>query len=834
MQREAEQRAGQTPGGLTQEDLGKLSQAEWEADRGAAAQRDLSREAARRREQQRSEPEPPAESVIDDVEAPDARGRIAEAFGGERKPLKVQAGTPAQNRAFLMRMASVGMALLGIFLLWQALQSQSGVLGTPSGPIASATPTATVSGPITQASPPVSGTATANASFTKVSGPCNLAARFNDRYSFMATNGALTLTQLSNNHVSRGTISPNGDFTTMAEGQGYRGTVSGTTARGQHTYTAQGCNEVYDFTMTFPTAFIGGGGAQQANRPPEAGAIRATQTGTTTSYTVLNVSDPDGDPLRYRWTSTNPCGPPTGHSTPTLSWPHPHPPCPEEPFHPATITVQIDDGRFVITRTYTGGSAPGTGPVPAAGAAISTIAPSPTAAPPTATGAAATATATAGAVVAGTSGVNIPLILIALILLIGALGLWFGGPRLAGGPVGDDPQDAKDPCEREKARLAAAQAAAAAADARMQELDTLAENAQSTQRDAAAKEQTARDLKRSASSGEMDGRTVYTNPTQRAAIEAADAAAASARAAADAAQSAYNAAGGAGARQTAADDVFKAHRELRDAQAALDACLRIVSLSTPTPAPGGAPTTGGGTTTGGTGGGIGTGTGTGDGTRTRERRECDPENLEEVIPEKSRGPERFTLVDMSSIRIVRLESDDANTPWAEIDAAMEYARNLRRGLSLGGKVLKRVAPDASSAMGPMGPVLNFTGTMTDKALEGLQEVIDIYRRRQGAGLYQLRYREVVLELACVTKRKCVNGRWVEQPAEFSITDVTPPDAPERRWGGDNNRDRVAFQPGGRSIADQISDVVMRYTRSLRGRNNSTVEQMQAFESSCGR
>ena len=832
MQREAAERAGQTPGGLTQEDLFKLERAEAERDSRDAQQRsERGSDPTRRDEHLRDRSADGSESVIDQVEAPDARGRIAEAFGGERRSPTVQAGTPAQNRAFLMRMASVGMALLGLFLLWQALQSQSGVLGTPSGPVVSATPTATASGPITQASPAVSGTATANASFTKVSGPCNLAARFTDRYSFMATNGALTLTQLSNNHVSRGTISPNGDFTTTAEGQGYRGTISGTMVRGQHTYTAQGCNEVYDFTMTFPAAFIGGG-AQQANRPPEAGAIRATQTGTTTTYTVLNVSDPDGDQLRYLWASTNPCGPPTGHSTPTLVWPHPHPPCPEEPFHPATITVQIDDGRFVITRTYAGGSAPGTGPVPAAGVGISTIAPSPTAAPPTATAAA--ATATAGAVVAGTSGVNIPLILIALILLIGALGLWFGGPRLAGGPVGDDPQDTKDPCEKEKARVAAAQAAADAADRRMQELDTLAENAESTQRDAAAKEQAAENLRNSASGGTIDGgRKVYSNPAQRAAIEAAEAAAAAARAAADAARNAYDAAGGAGARRAAADDRFKAHRELRDAQAALDACLRIVSLSTPTPAPGGATTTGGGTTTGGTGVGTGTGTGTDDGTRTRERRECDPENAEEVIAEKSRGPERFTLIDMSSIRIVRLESDDANTPWDEIDGAMSYARNLRRGLSLGGKALKRVAPDVGSAMGPMGPVLNFTGTMTDKALDGLQDVIEIYRRRQGTGLYQLRYREVVLELACVTKRKCVNGRWVEQPAEFSITDVTPPDAEERRVGGDNNRDRVAFQPGGRSIADQISEVVMRYTRSLRGRNNSTVERMRDFEANCG-
>ena len=42
-----------------------------------------------------------------------------------------------------------------------------------------------------------------------------LVARLADRYQFAATNGQLTLTQLSNSHVSRGTISPAGDFTSF-------------------------------------------------------------------------------------------------------------------------------------------------------------------------------------------------------------------------------------------------------------------------------------------------------------------------------------------------------------------------------------------------------------------------------------------------------------------------------------------------------------------------------------------------------------------------------------------------------------------------------------------
>jgi hypothetical protein len=151
------------------------------------------------------------------------------------------------------------MALAGIFLLLQGLQQQ----GLVKDPLASAAPSAAVAtatplppSPIAQASPQVNGTGTATASFTKVSGPCRLAAQFTDRYSFAASGGALTLTQLSDNHVTTGRIEPSGDFSTTAAGQGYKGRVTGTTAEGQHTYTAGGCNEVYAFKMTFPTPLI--------------------------------------------------------------------------------------------------------------------------------------------------------------------------------------------------------------------------------------------------------------------------------------------------------------------------------------------------------------------------------------------------------------------------------------------------------------------------------------------------------------------------------------------------------------------------------------------------
>ncbi|HVS10135.1 MAG TPA: hypothetical protein VMS76_09710, partial [Planctomycetota bacterium] len=366
MQREAEQRAGQTEGGLTREDLGRIARDEWEADRAAADERER-RSDAHRREQQRLDEQQPGESIMDEVD-PDNTAAMRSAGLGPDEPPQLTGGMldALKRPENLIRLAGMGLGLIGILLLLYGLRAEAQV--APGGAPAAATATATASAagtPVTQASPPVTGTGTANASFTKVSGPCNLAVRFSDRYQFAAVNGDLTLTQLSNGHASRGTIAPSGEFTTMAEGQGYRGRITGTTATGQHTYTGQGCNEIYDFTMNFPTAFLGGpasAGAQ--NRPPEAGPIRAVQTGTTTSYTVQNVSDPDGDLLNYAWSSTtNPCGTYSGAITPTFSWDHPHPPCPSEPSHPGVITVVIDDGGFAITRTYTRGSTPGTGGV---------------------------------------------------------------------------------------------------------------------------------------------------------------------------------------------------------------------------------------------------------------------------------------------------------------------------------------------------------------------------------------------------------------------------------------------------------------------------------------
>jgi hypothetical protein len=81
----------------------------------------------------------------------------------------------------------------------------------------------------------------------------------------------------------------------------------------------------------------------------------------TTFYEVF-VTDPDGDKLTFKWSNTNSCGnftwaPDAGRA----QWFHPDPLCPHnQPVHPGTISVIIDDQRGGVVRCdYAGGSAIG-------------------------------------------------------------------------------------------------------------------------------------------------------------------------------------------------------------------------------------------------------------------------------------------------------------------------------------------------------------------------------------------------------------------------------------------------------------------------------------------
>jgi hypothetical protein len=667
MQREAENRAGETPGGLSREDLGKLNRAEWDRDREAADEHAERRADADRRARDQRDAQQPGESIMDEVDPDNTAAMRSEGLMPDEGPVLTGGMLDAlKDPRNMVRLAAMGLGLIGLLLLFWGLRVEAQQVGGQATPL-------------TQTAQP-----------------------------------------------------------TAAQ-------------------------------TTSPT---------QAITPISAGPIVATQSGTVSAYSVENVQ---GTGLRYEWRHSATCGTHSGEGTAAYSWDHPHIPgvpntCPEEAFHPSFVTVQIIDARNqAVVRQYAGGSRPGRGEVPAGGG-VFTAQTTPTPAGTTAPASTATAPTVAAATTAPTAGpggaVNFPATL-GLVFLVGALGLWFGGPRLAGGPAIADPKDAEDPCAKEKARLAAAQAVAAAAEARLRELDGLAENAQSTQRDAAAKEQAANDAANApgvSSYTNNAGQTVYTNAQQRAAIEGARAAATGARAAADAAQAAYNAAGGAGARRSAADDVFTTNRELRDAQAALDACLRIVSMSTPTPAPtpaGGATTTGGGGTTtgGGTGVGIGAGTGTSDGTRTRSRGCPDGPTRNEATTEH-----RFSMHDLGNAQIesegTRLNDDDSHARGfldhlGRVDSAFK-AGKIGSGLAQG----EVVGPALDAVDFP--DFLTYFGEIREKLDETTRRLLEQLRQHRRQGTYTIRFTTHHFLLTCRKWEECVNDQYVAK-SEVKLT-----------------------------------------------------------------
>jgi hypothetical protein len=576
IQAEAAARTGGVEGGLTQRDLSRLNQEFAEPDLRAARSGDGSSGLGQ---------------VVDAVRRGDMRT--------------------------IMQLASAPFGIVGILLvllgLLGACQPQPQQLGTIPGTTlspATASPSGT---PIAQVP---SGSTTANVAFVKASGSCtSLASRFTDRYSLMSNAGAFTLTQLSNNHTTTGRVDANGAFSTTATDQSYRGTVSGTTGQGEHTYTGQGCNERYTFTMTLSSPLFAASGATRVpNRPPTAGGIIAVLSPPATTYTV-QASDPEGEALRYTWTSTNNCGTFTGANSPTFVWSHPHPPCGDETVHPGTIRVQISDGGLAVLREYTNGSASGTGlvpPTPSVVAATATPISTPTAsAPATSTTA---ASATAGSATTAGGGPNFPLVLGGLLLSGLGGGLYWAGRR-------SEPQ--LDPCAEQKRRVAAAKAAAAAARARKQRIEGLKAAADKAQADLqrAQREQAHATDDRHVSWGEdvESGRRVYTNKDQKARIDAANAALQAAQAAAASAKSAYEGAGNGTEAQQAQYAVEDADRELQRAEEALARCLQINAPApppTPPTPPPSAPTSTGGATTGGATTTTGSGTSTTGGTTT--------------------------------------------------------------------------------------------------------------------------------------------------------------------------------------------------------------------------
>jgi hypothetical protein len=317
----------------------------------------------------------------------------------------------------------------------------------------------------------------------------------------------------------------------------------------------------------------------QAATALSAGPIVATFSGTTTSYTVEAVQ---GNGLKYQWAHSATCGTHTGETTANYLWDHPHPPCPDEPFHSSFITVQVTDSAgFALVRQYpTLGSRPGRGAVPAGGGVFATQTPFPTTAVRTTTPATTAVPTASPNTTTIDGGPNYPLGLGGLVLTAGGLGLAYIGRK------------EKDPCAELRRRDSAAKARRDAAQARAAQLEQLRSEADRTRAEADRTQRAERASKDDRHSWWEDAETgvrTYTNAGDRGRIEHAEAAARDARAAADSARSAYDAAGGATAVASSKADQQRADADLVSADAALAACEKEnaprAAAPTPTPTP---------------------------------------------------------------------------------------------------------------------------------------------------------------------------------------------------------------------------------------------------------
>src|SRR5688572_15461004 len=125
MQREAENRAGETPGGLTREDLGKLNRAEWNRDREAADERAERRAEAERRAQEQRDAQQPGESIMDEVDPDDTAAMRSQGLGPDEPPQLTGGMLDALKKPEnLIRLAGMGLGLIGLLLLMYGLRAE--------------------------------------------------------------------------------------------------------------------------------------------------------------------------------------------------------------------------------------------------------------------------------------------------------------------------------------------------------------------------------------------------------------------------------------------------------------------------------------------------------------------------------------------------------------------------------------------------------------------------------------------------------------------------------------------------------------------------------------
>jgi hypothetical protein len=299
----------------------------------------------------------------------------------------------------------------------------------------------------------------------------------------------------------------------------------------------------------------------------------------TTTYSVT-ISGADPQSFQFDWIKeqTKPCGTFT-QSGPEATWSHPDASlggnCPDENFHPATITVEADTKSWRCTATYPNGSEGGPPTAPLfgpPGTCVAITQGSPIAATPTPGG-------------GGAGGPSGALIVGSIVVVAGAAG--------AGIYVATRTK-AKD-CANEEAAVRSALEAVATAEKAFKPLDDLRQAAQQ----AANELKAAEDAEAAARAGAIDqgeqpgggGKHVltYTSSAQRKAHQQAQARLGPAQAKADAAQKAFDNAGGAAAWDNASLAVDSARRALQRAQEALARCQGVSSTAAPATAGGGTP-----------------------------------------------------------------------------------------------------------------------------------------------------------------------------------------------------------------------------------------------------
>ncbi|HEV2251260.1 MAG TPA: hypothetical protein VGT60_12220 [Candidatus Limnocylindria bacterium] len=526
-----------------------------------------------------------------------------------------------------------------------------------------------------------------------------------------------------------------------------------------------------------------------ANKPPVVGPIKANLIPTNTFYNV-DATDPEGDKLTYTWTKSNPCGTFTFQDG-TAVWGHPHPPCPNEEFHPGTITVTVNDGKGnTITRTYDGGSQSGTGAAPTATPfpttttrGGSTASAAPTTAAPT------SSPATGG----GTGGPNVPLV---------AGGLLVAG---AGGALITQERRKKRTCDDEKA---AEERTARDLERAMDAYDDINQTRNATTH----ADQRARDADRAAAAA---ARGVATGGVSGEPLHFIGKGAQAAQAAADAAQTAhdeagwkhrdFDAKGGQAAWQRAKDALDAATRAHDAAARALAACLEEIAPPPPPP-----PTTtdggAGGTTTGGTVAGT---TG-GQSTQTR----C----VKGTKRNEASRTETMEMDELSTAKVL-LDSMYPGTEWIDTESLMDWVEFFKQGFFKGKNIKSFIDGPVEGTLDVVDfpDFLTYYDKMGDEVIKGLRRMIHVSEDKHRIGTYQLEFRRRYYTMTCTTWEECDGNDFVHQRS-FTVT-----------------LDRAASRNGSQidvQVGSEVEGALTRLFNELKLHNQREEAKAKRFQEGC--